>query len=258
MPSYTCVLRAYDYRRGFDEKLYPPVLDCLKAAVVRDPDYAAAWAMLGWLQLDAARFHYVPADRKAETLDQAIASASHAVDLDGRTRLGSRRSRRAFTMPAGMRRRWRCSRGALALNENDPDTLAQLGWRLAARGEFDEGIAYLERAVARSANPPGWYFHLIAVRDYLNGDYQHMLEAAERSAVDGSGISWSFVAIACGALGQPDEARSALARLASIDPEAYGDPAAEYRMHGGTEDTVNALMAGLRKAGWSQPDGVTN
>jgi hypothetical protein len=85
-----------------------------------------------------------------------------------------------------------------------------------------------------------------------------MLEAAERSAVDGSGISWSFVAIACGALGQPDEARSALARLASIDPEAYGDPAAEYRMHSGTEDTVNALMAGLRKAGWSQPDGVTN
>ena len=98
-------------------------------------------------------------------------------------------------------------RGALALNENDPDTLAQLGWRLAARGEFDEGIAYLERAVARSANPPGWYFHLLAVRDYLEGDYQHMLEAAERSAVDGSGISWSFIAIACAALGQLDEAR---------------------------------------------------
>ena len=142
-------------------------------------------------------------------------------------------------------------RGALALNENDPDTLAQLGWRLAARGEFDEGIAYLERAVARSANPPGWYFHLIAVRDYLKGDYQHMLEAAERSAVDGSGTSWSFIAIACAALGQPDEARAALDRWASIDPEAYGDPAAEYRMHGGTDDTVNALVAGLRKAGWT-------
>ena len=113
MPSYTCVLRAYDYRRGFDENLYQPVLDCLKAAVARDPDYAAGWAMLGWLQLDAARFHYVPAERKAETLDQAIASASHAVDLEGRTRLGSRRSRRAFTMPAGMRRRWRCSAARL-------------------------------------------------------------------------------------------------------------------------------------------------
>jgi tetratricopeptide (TPR) repeat protein len=142
--------------------------------------------------------------------------------------------------------------------ENDPDTLAQLGWRLAARGEFDEGIAYLEKAVARSANPPGWYFHLLAVRDYLKGDYQHMLEMAERSAVDGSGTSWSFIAIACAALGQPDEARAALDRWATIDPEAYRDPAAEYRMHGGTEETVNALVAGLRKAGWTAPDSATN
>jgi hypothetical protein len=85
-----------------------------------------------------------------------------------------------------------------------------------------------------------------------------MLEAAERSAVDGSGISWSFIAIACAALGQPEEARAALNRWASIDPEAYGDPAAEYRMHGGTEDTVNALLAGLRKAGWTKPSGATN
>ena len=83
------------------------------AAVARDPDYAAAWAMLGWLQLDAARFHYVPAERKEETLAQAIASASHAVDLDGGNPSDSRRSRQAFTMPAGTRNRWRCSAARL-------------------------------------------------------------------------------------------------------------------------------------------------
>ena len=258
MPSYTCVLRAYDYRRGFDEKLYQPVLDCLKAAVVRDPDYAPAWAMLGWLQLDAARFHYVSAERKAETLDQAIASASRAVDLDGKNPLGFQALSASLYYAGRYEESMAVQRGALALNKNDPDTLAQLGWRLAARGEFDEGITYIERAVARSANPPGWYFHLLAVRDYLKGDYQHMLEAAERSAADGSGISWSFIAIARAALGQPDEARAALDRWASIDPEAYGDPAAEYRMHGGTEDTVNALLAGLRRAGWTESDSATN
>ena len=172
MPSYTCVLRAYDYRRSFDEKLYQPVLDCLKAAVARDPDYAAAWAMLGWLQLDAARFHYVPAERKEETLSQAIASASHAVDLDGRNPLGLQALSASLYYAGRYEESMEVQRGALALNENDPDTLAQLGWRLAARGEFDEGIAYLEKAVARSANPPGWYFHLLAVRDYLKGDYR--------------------------------------------------------------------------------------
>ena len=33
-----------------------PTLACLEAAVARDPDYADAWAMLGWLHLDAGRF----------------------------------------------------------------------------------------------------------------------------------------------------------------------------------------------------------
>ncbi len=115
-------------------------------------------------------------------------------------------------------------RGALALNPNDPDALAQLGWRLAARGNFDEGIPYIERAIARSANPPGWYFHLLAVNDYLKGDYAGMLKTAERSAVDGSGTSWSFIAIAQGALGHAEEARAALDRWAAMDSGSLRRP----------------------------------
>ena len=79
-------------------------------------------------------------------------------------------------------------RKALEINPNDPDAMAQLGWRLAVRGDFDEGIPYLRRAIDRTISPPGWYFHLIAVDDYLKGDYPAMLADAERSAVDGSAI----------------------------------------------------------------------
>lgn len=252
MPSYTCVLRAYDYRRSFDEKLYRPVLDCLQATVVRDPEYAAAWAMLGWLHLDAARFHYVSDQRKQETLDRAIAAASHAVELDRNDPLGLQALSASLYYAGRYEESMEVQRGALALNENDPDILAQLGWRLAARGDFDAGIGYLERAVARSANPPGWYFHLLAVHDFVEGNYGRMLERAERSAVDGSGTSWSFIAIAHAELGHPEEARAALERWAEIDPVAYSDPAAEYRMHGGAETTVQALLSGLRKAGWTE------
>jgi TolB-like protein len=56
LSSYACVLRAYDYRRSFDEGQYGLMVACLEAAVARDPDYADAWAMLGWLHLDAGRF----------------------------------------------------------------------------------------------------------------------------------------------------------------------------------------------------------
>lgn len=253
MPSYTCVLRAYQYRRGFDEKLYQPVLGCLQAAVVRDPGFAPGWAMLGWLQLDAARFGYVPPDQKSAQLDRAIASASRAVDLDRTDPLGLQALSAALYYAGRYQESMAVQRGALALNPDDPDTLAQLGWRLAARGDFEEGIPYIQRAIARSANPPGWYFHLLAVHDYLMGDYQAMLDTAERSAVDGSDISWSFIAIAQGALGHTGEARAALDRWRSRDPDAYADPAAAYRLHGGNPDIIDALMNGLRKAGWTGP-----
>ena len=123
----------------------------------------------------------------------------------------------------------RLARAALALNPNDPDTLAQLGWRLAVRGRFDEGIPYLERAIARTVSPPGWYFHLIAIDLYLRGDHEAMLTAAERSAVDGSAISQSLIAIAQGALGNREAARHALDRMAEISPPLGRDPADVYR-----------------------------
>ncbi|MEZ5864589.1 MAG: hypothetical protein R3D25_11195 [Geminicoccaceae bacterium] len=69
-------------------------------------------------------------------------------------------------------------RRALALNPNDPETLAQLGWRLAVRGDFDEGLVYLRRAIDRSVNPPGWYYQLIAIHDFMQGDYAAALAAA--------------------------------------------------------------------------------
>lgn len=232
MSSYACVLRAYAYRRSFQAELYAPALACVEAAVRRDPDYAEAWAMLGWLLLDAAS-RAVAADRTNVLAPKALSSINH------------------YT--GNFEEAERLTREALAGNPNDPDTLAQLGWRLAVRGRFDEGIPYLERAIARTVSPPGWYLHLIAIDLYLRGDYDAMLTTAERSAVDGSGISQSLIAIAQGALGNQEAARQALDEMAEISPLLGRDPAEAYRRHQTIDSTVDALVAGLRKAGWTEP-----
>jgi hypothetical protein len=81
-----------------------------------------------------------------------------------------------------------------------------------------------------------------------------MLTAAERSAVDGSAISQSLIAIAEGALGNQEAARQALDRMANISPLLRRDPAAAYRRHHAIDNIVDALVAGLREAGWTEPD----
>ena len=99
-----------------------------------------------------------------------------------RTWSRSRRSRRSSIHLGNFDESERIQRQALALNPNDPDTLAQLGWRLAIRGRWDEGLAYIERAIARTVNPPGWYYDLMTIHLYLEGRYREMLASAEHSA----------------------------------------------------------------------------
>ena len=131
----------------------------------------------------------------------------------------------------------------------------QLGWRLAIRGRWDEGIPYIERAIARTINPPGWYYDLITIHLYLEGRYPEMLASAEHSAAgDPTGVS--LLAIAYGALGNRAAAQEALAKMTKQSPALARDPAAVYRRFRPLDSIVDALVNGLRKAGWTEPGAV--
>mgnify|MGYP003636831063 FL=1 len=58
MDSYLCLLQAHEYRRNFLASKYAPTLQCLQETVDQQPDYADAWALLGWVHLDAARYDF--------------------------------------------------------------------------------------------------------------------------------------------------------------------------------------------------------
>ncbi len=246
MQSYVCVLRAYSYRRSFSRAEFDPVLACLQEAVRRDPDYSDAWAMLGWLHVDAGRIGYAGFNTQDE-YRKALQASSEAVRLAPDSILALKVLASVYHYLGRYDDSERTVRQALEINSHDPEALAQLGWRLAVRGKFREGIPLLERAVSRTVNPPGWYLHLIAIDLYLKRDYERMLQIAMRSAVDGSGFSQLLIAVASGELGDRDATRAALQKL-SASRSLAGDPAGYMRRHGATDEIVNALMNGLQKA----------
>jgi TolB-like protein len=252
MASYACVLRAHTYRQSNSSDLYAPVRQCLEEAAIRDPDYAEAWAMLAYLRLDGGRFGY-EADA-ASAYIAARASAARALSIDSRNVQATKALSLVEHYDGRFDESQRLARAALALNPNDPDTLAQLGWRLSVRGNFDEGIPYLRSAIERSAKPPAWYFQPIAVERLMAHDMVGMLEAAERASADGSSVSDAFLAIAYGKLGLRAMAREALDRIAKKWPLIDRDPAAALGIHRLREDQIAAIVAGLRAAGWQPPD----
>jgi tetratricopeptide (TPR) repeat protein len=246
LDSYLCVLRAYGYRRTFSAADYGRLVACLETAVHRDPGYSDAWAMLGWLYLDAGRFELRPGDPDV-FYEKGLDAANHAVTLEPDNILALKALSSILHYMGHYEQSEELARRALALNPYDPDTLAQLGWRLAVRGKFDEGIPYLQEAIARTIDPPGWYFHLISIHENLRRNDEAMLASAELAARDGSEISYFLLAIAAGELGEREVAAAALDRISPTGPVGR-DPRAFLQRHGATPEIIESLLAGLQRA----------
>lgn len=246
MESYMCVLRAYGYRRAFRQADFNPAMQCLEQTVQRDPQYSDAWAMLGWLHLDAGRLGFIGHERQKE-YDKALEAITNAVKLEPSNPVALKALAAAYHFTGRYDESVRLTRQLVELNPNDPEILAQLGWRLAVRGNFDEGVATLQRAIDRTLNPPAWYFHFVAVDLYLKGDYEQSRKISERAALADSGFSQLVLAASNAELGNREATQASLDKLVRYGPLSR-DPEGFLRRQGMADQTVNALLAGLKKA----------
>lgn len=261
MTSFICVMQAYTYRHTNQAQNYPPVRACLEDAVTRDPSYAEAWAMLAVLRLDGGRFGYdgPTAEAKDRAYAAARAAATRALALEPENVAATSALAMIEHYSGRFEESLEYSRRSVDLNPNDPSILGYHGWRLFVRGQYEEGLAFIQQAIDRSANPVASLFHIIAVERLMKGDMEGMLTAAQRASVDGSSVSDAFLAIAYGGLGQSDEAEAALQRMAKKWPLLAQDPAAAFGWHNLHPDIIAAIVAGLRVAGWRPPESlVTN
>ena len=246
MFAYDCVQRAFAFRRTFAPAEYPSVRACLEEAVQRDPLYAAAWAMLAFAHMDAARFELVePAARPGE-LDAGLEAAQRAVAL-APDAVRSLQSLAALSFARGdFDEAERMQRRVIALNPHNPESLAQLGWRLMARGRWDEGGRLLQEAIDHSLVVPSWYHETLALSLYLGGDLERARDEAELGKED---RGYATLAITEAALGHAAAFRAALQEALRRSPLLARDPIAFWANFQGSPAVIERLNAGLAKAG---------
>ncbi len=83
--AYECVLLGLRYYDITTESLHREVRDCLERTVELDPNYADAWAILGYVYVDESRFGFNPQEG---SLDRALNAAKESVRLDARGEFG--------------------------------------------------------------------------------------------------------------------------------------------------------------------------
>jgi TolB-like protein/class 3 adenylate cyclase len=253
LDSYACVLQARAYTRVFTGPAHLQAQTCLEAVVKKDPDYTEAWAWLALIYLDEHRFGYNLRPERPRPLDAALEAAKRAVSLDPENQYAQyalakvhyhRHESEEFFIHAAK---------ALALNPNNVQVLADIGFFTAFAGQWDRGLSMVRKAMALDPNFPGWYHHVFFYDYYRREQYEQALDEALKGNTPG--LFWNYVMLtaAYGQLGRNDEAKQTITALLKMYPGYPQHARDEYKKYTFDPALVEHVIEGLRKAGLEIP-----
>jgi tetratricopeptide (TPR) repeat protein len=247
LDAYECVLQ---YRAYISSNQNAPeharVRDSLERTVESDPNYAEAWACLGFVYLHEYTFNYNP---RPNPLDRALEAARRAVACDATSQSAHQALATAYFYRHELDAFLAESERAIALNPNSVDTLAWLGLLLRDVGD-ERGIVLVRRAMQLDPFHSTWLHFAVADYHFDRGEYEEALTAARK--IDIPGYFWPQIHLAAiyAELGRDGEARSALEELLRVYPgftvEKYIEEARKWNV---PDETIRRWFAALRKAG---------
>ena len=225
--------------------------DLLLEALTLDPEYAHAYALLGWIYV--SMFNLDTGKPIHEFTERALDAGTRAVELDDQDPWGH------LVLGLGYARRRRPELAlmhltkAIELNPSFALGHAGLGYGLAAGGQPERGLEALEQAHRLSPRDPFLAIYAPTVRYmalFALARYEETIEVCRETASlhPNHAGAWRLMTVSLALLGREDEARDALARTLALQPDLslrhvdqntiYADPADRAR-----------FLEGLRKAG---------
>ncbi|MEE8500182.1 MAG: tetratricopeptide repeat protein, partial [Kiloniellales bacterium] len=217
--AYEYFLRGVERYRSFTKLDHLEAQKFLDQAVAADPDFAAAYAILGWLYLKKARLQYVDDTAGARAHAAELADKALAIDpdnVDGLNLLA------AIRLDAGEYEKAIALREkALALDPNHADIMANLAVSLNVEGRAGEGRALIERAMRLSPVYPAWYLSVLGFAHYFLGQYDEAATAHERrrERTPESVLPHIYLSFTYPDAGRIEDARAAVAEVLRLDPE---------------------------------------
>lgn len=216
--GYQKLLDFQDYWRSLDPSRFEPLRHDLERTIADDPDFPAALACLSMLYSNAARYgHDVSAVCEAP-LERAMDLARRAIHL-------CPNSSRAYHARAiaewfsGMPEEGLATlQFARSLNPNDPELLAELGFRKAMGMEWETAVPLIKEAYARNPLQTGQYRMGLFLYHLAEGRPEQALR--ELRAIDAPHNAYVRLAgaAALSQSGRLDEARESMREVLSLAP----------------------------------------
>ena len=246
--AYSCMMSYFAYRQGLVEAQHADVRTCLERAVVRFPDFATGWALLAMVLLDEDRFGYNQQPNGPAPLARALEAAENAVSLDPNNVRAQQALMNVYFFTGNVEMGLKTGRQALALNPNDMELLGEFGVRLATSGQWAEGDAMIERAMAYNPSNANYYLTTQAAAAYMLNDYVRATELIERAKSTNPLLQLIACAI-YGQRGMAEEAGAAARRYYATGSDMLANIDAELKKRNVPDADKTHFVDGLRKAG---------
>jgi len=219
--AYDLLLRAQQLIYNWTAESLEAAMRSLEQALAIDPNYAPALAMLANCYT-ARRYQGWSKDYKVEAIE-GLRLAARAVELgkdDGEVLWRSANSVWQLAMDA--QRATELIYRALQVNPNSSIALTIAGWIETGSGNPEKALELFHRAQRLSPRDPrGWTTAGgMAYAHYQQGEFEEAVAWAQKALADNprsSGALWFLVA-ALGKLGEKEKAAAAMAEVLKIEP----------------------------------------
>jgi tetratricopeptide (TPR) repeat protein len=184
-------------------------------------------------------------------MERALDAAWRAVTIDPACQLGWQQLAEAHFFARDYTAFRDATERAIALNPRNSHTRAYLGLLIAFSGEWDRGLALVQRAMALNPHLPDWCYLPYFYNHYRKGEYETALQVLKKINMPEDPWPQMGIAATCGQLNQQEMARAAIELVRKhqplyLDLKYYREDAEKW-----FADTsiVEQLLQGLRKLG---------
>ena len=251
--SYECVVRFRQHWRQYDQRDYGDMRACLEQTIKDDPGYARAYASLALLDIDTVRFGFGKDQIKVDPLQEALAYARRAIELDPTESDAYLALSMAYWFSRDYEASIAAAQRGLALDPHNTDLMAELGFRYSFMEKWDLSRPLIAEAFARNPETPSGYRIASFQYYYMHGDYQAALREALQIKARYVLYGYLCAAAAYGQLGDKANAQAALAELLKVDPDYGTHVTADLAKRGVSPGISLAVIEGLVKAGLRVP-----
>jgi adenylate cyclase len=247
-------IEAYDYYlRGLDlhpystEEANARAQQMFAKAVELDPQFAAAYAGLGWAYFDQWSLGW---SQDLQTLEQAFALAQQAIAVDPLLPHGHRLLGIAYLWKKHYELAIAEVERALALDPNHADAYVALGDIFNWAGRAEETAPLVEKAMRLNPQYPLWYLWDLGHAYYLTGRYEEAIATFKRVLARNPDFmpAHAYLAVIHSELGLKEEARAAGVEFLRLSPQLSLD-ALKQRLPYKDPAVLERVLNAARKAG---------